>query len=59
VADYRNPEYMLRLSIWLAPAMPIPSAEDARHHGARCLLPQVADKVLEQIKLSGWLIESP
>jgi hypothetical protein len=60
VADYDNPEYMLRSSIWFAlqqcryqpPKTHDATARDAYYR-------RVADKVLEQIKLSGWLIEPP
>jgi hypothetical protein len=60
VADYDNPEYMLRSSIWFAlqqcryqpPKTHDATARDAYYR-------KVADKVLEHIKLSGWLIEPP
>jgi hypothetical protein len=57
VADYDNPEYMLRSSIWFAlqqcryqPPKTHATARDA-YYG------KVADKVIAQIELSGWLSE--
>lgn len=60
MADYDNPEFMLRSSVWFAlqqcryqpPKTHAATARDA-YYG------NVADKVVEQIKLSGWLIEPP
>jgi hypothetical protein len=60
MADYDKPKYMLRSRIWFAlqqcryhpPKTHDATARDA-YYG------KVADKVLEQIKLSSWLIEPP
>jgi hypothetical protein len=60
VADYDNPEDMLRSSIWFAlqqSRYQPPKTHDATARDA--YYGKVADKVLEQIKLSGWLIEPP
>jgi hypothetical protein len=58
MADYDNPAYMLRSSIWFALQQcryQPPKTHDATACDA--YYGKVADKVLEQIKLSGWLIE--
>jgi hypothetical protein len=60
VTDYNNPEYMLRSSIWFALQqcryLP-PKTHDATARDV--YYGKVADKVLDQIKLSGWRIEPP
>jgi hypothetical protein len=58
VADYDNPEYMLRSSIWFALRQcryQPPKTHDATARDA--YYGKVADKVIAQIELSGWLIE--
>jgi hypothetical protein len=58
--DYDNPEFMLRSSIWFALQQcryQPPKTHDATARDA--YYGKVADKVLEQIKLSSWLIEPP